>query len=224
MSRYAISDIHGCIKTFRYLVEEKIKLTTRDELFLLGDYIDRGPDSKGVIDFILALQASGHQVTTLMGNHEDLLLNALEAPEYLSLWLANGGKATLQSFQNAHPADIISNYASFFSGLEYYKPLDDYLLVHAGFDFSVPDPFTDYHAMLWTRNFVPDEKYTQGRRIVHGHTPTRADRIIQSTKAPQPLVLNIDGGCVFGTGLRGLGKLVALNLDTLEPIMVDNRD
>jgi serine/threonine protein phosphatase 1 len=158
-----------------------------------------------------------------MGNHEDLLLRALDDPENLPLWLMNGGKATLQSFNAHQPADIVSNYLPFFSTLEYYKSLDDYLLVHAGFDFSGSDPFTDYESMLWTRHFEPDEKYTQGRRIVHGHTPTRADHIIFSTKPPQATVINIDGGCVFGNGFRALGKLVALNLDTLEPVMVDYR-
>ena len=222
MSRYAISDIHGCAKTFRYLVEEKIKLKPTDQLFLLGDYIDRGPDSKGVLDFILALRAQDYAVTTLIGNHEYMLLQALEDPEHRQLWLLNGGRATLNSF-NAHlPAVIVANYWPFFSALEYYQALDDYLLVHAGFDFTAPNPFADYEDMLWTRKFTPDEKYTQGRLVVHGHTPTVAPKITAQLGPPVAPALNIDGGCVYQR--PSLGQLVALNLDTRELLMVENRE
>lgn len=222
MSRYAISDIHGCVKTFRYLVEERIKLKPADQLFLLGDYIDRGPDSKGVLDFILALRAQNYAVTTLIGNHEAMLLQALEDPEHLQLWLFNGGRATLNSFHAQLPTDIVAHYLSFFSALEYYRALDDYLLVHAGFDFTAPDPFAAYEAMLWTRKFTPDEKYTQGRLIVHGHTPTAAPKIAAQLAPPVPPALNIDGGCVYQR--PGLGQLVALNLDTRELLMVENQE
>src|SRR5215218_1348691 len=98
MPRYAISDIHGCCKTFRYMVEEVLHLQASDQLFLLGDYIDRGPDSKGVIDFILELRAKGYRVETLMGNHEFMMLETWEDASYLPLWLRNGGDTTLASF------------------------------------------------------------------------------------------------------------------------------
>ncbi len=223
MSRYAISDVHGCAKTFRYLVEEGIKLQPTDQLFLLGDYIDRGPDSKGVIDFILELRSRGIAVTTLMGNHELMLLESVKSTKYLPTWLRNGGQATLASFNVQQVADIPTTYLKFFNQLEYYKELDDYLLVHAGFNFQASNPFTDYESMVWIRNFKVDRQFTKGRRIVHGHTPIGAAQIIANTTRPIAPVINIDGGCVYSWPL-GLGKLVALNLDTVELTMEDNRD
>jgi len=71
MRQIAISDIHGCARTFQALLD-KIQLSTNDQLYLLGDYIDRGPDSKGVIDTILGLINAGYRVQTLMGNHEKM--------------------------------------------------------------------------------------------------------------------------------------------------------
>ena len=71
MARWAISDIHGCCQTFRYMVETELQITKEDELFLLGDYIDRGKDSKGVFDYIMQLQNDNFKVQCLMGNHED---------------------------------------------------------------------------------------------------------------------------------------------------------
>ncbi|QNF35408.1 serine/threonine protein phosphatase [Adhaeribacter swui] len=223
MSRFAISDIHGCAKTFRYLVEERLQIKPTDQLFLLGDYIDRGPDSKGVIDFILELRSKGFRVTTLMGNHEAMLLQAPENAQYLSAWLRNGGQAALQSFNAKQVSDIPSVYWNFLKNLEYYKELPDYLLVHAGFNFKVANPFADFESMIWIRNFIVKEKFTQGRRIVHGHTPTMDFEIKARVGPPAHSVINIDGGCVY-TWPPGLGKLVALNLDTLELNIEENRD
>ncbi|RDC63655.1 metallophosphoesterase family protein [Adhaeribacter pallidiroseus] len=223
MNRYAISDIHGCAKTFRFLVEERLQLQLTDQLYLLGDYIDRGPDSKGVLDFMMELQAKNFKITALMGNHENLLLQAPENPQYLTTWLRNGGQTTLQSFNAPQVADISAKYLNFIAKLDYYHELPDYLLVHAGFNFKAANPFTDFEAMIWIRHFEVKEKFTQGRRIVHGHTPTMASEIMASIGPPAESVINIDGGCVYSWP-PGLGKLVALNLDTLEVIMVDNRD
>ncbi len=71
---FAIGDVHGCLHELKNLVEQKLKLRTDDKLVLLGDYIDRGPDSKGVIDYIMTLQKKGFDVVPLKGNHELMLL------------------------------------------------------------------------------------------------------------------------------------------------------
>jgi serine/threonine protein phosphatase 1 len=73
---FIIGDIHGCNKTFRKLVLEKISIRKTDKIYCLGDYIDRGPDSKGVIDFIIQLRKDGFNIHTLRGNHEQLLLES----------------------------------------------------------------------------------------------------------------------------------------------------
>ena len=171
----------------------------------------------------MELQAKNYKVTALLGNHEALLLQAPENTQYLTTWLRNGGQATLQSFKVQQVEDIPAAYITFIAKLVYYQELPDYLLVHAGFNFNSANPFADFESMIWIRHFEVKEKYTQGRRIVHGHTPTMATAIKSSTGPPAETVINIDGGCVYSWP-PGLGKLVALNLDTLEAIMADNRD
>ncbi|WP_207430101.1 metallophosphoesterase [Sabulibacter ruber] len=221
MSRYAISDIHGCCKTFRFMVEKEIKLEPSDTLYLLGDYIDRGPDSKGVLDFIMELREKGFQVHTLCGNHEDLMLHARDNSAYNMNWLLNGGKATLKSFGVENLFGIPVKYWTFLEDLKWYFALDDYLLVHAGFNFAAPDPFADRESMLWIRDFEVDKTVLGTRRIVHGHTPIPLGQIGFFLEDPVSSVINIDGGCVF---TQQLGYLTALNLDTFELHALRNRE
>ncbi len=219
MRKFAITDIHGCIQSFKTLVQEGIQLTTEDELYLLGDYIDRGPDSKGVIDFIFQLQEEGHFVRCLRGNHEQLLLDSMKAgtpKQEIHLWLTQGGKETLDSF-NAELADQIDpKYLDFFNGLEYYFEVDQFLLVHAGFNFRSNQPFQDKHAMLWIRRFPIDEQLLGDRIIVHGHTPTQWPMIEATVKSPYSKVIDIDNGCVYHYKGQGLGGLLAYDLTNRE--------
>ena len=221
--RYAISDIHGCAKTFRHLVTEVLQLKPTDELFLLGDYIDRGPDSKGVIDFILELKRHGFKARTLSGNHEAMMLDALEDTESLAHWNMNGGRQTLTSFGVTAIRDVPPSYWLFLQHLEYFIELDDYLLVHAGFNFRAENPLTDFDSMLWIRNFQVDQEFLGQRKIVHGHTPTPVHKISQTIEN-KAQVINIDAGCVYVNRMAGLGYLTGLNLDTLEYFLVPNQD
>ena len=99
MRKIAVSDIHGCLKTFKALVEEQVVLNPQDELYLLGDFIDRGPDSKGVLDYVMQLDEAGYQVHCLRGNHEDMMLQAVRDREDIGMWLFNGGQQALDSFR-----------------------------------------------------------------------------------------------------------------------------
>ena len=99
MRQFTISDIHGCNISFNALLDQ-IGLTTADELFLLGDYIDRGPDSKGVLDTIIGLRSNGYKVRCLMGNHDEAILKARNnRPFYLEWMTGWGGEETLDSFK-----------------------------------------------------------------------------------------------------------------------------
>ncbi len=212
---YAISDIHGCNKTFLALLD-KIGLKKTDNLFLLGDYIDRGPDSKGVIDTIWRLRAEGYNVRTLKGNHEQMMYNAYTALlwEEIDLWLSNGGKATLQSFGVSRVLDIPTKYLDFVKTLELYIELPDYYLVHAGFDFSKETIFENTEAMLWIRRWYIDivPEMLNGKKVVHGHTPMKYEDILDMmAQKPYP-VFDIDAGC-FALK-EGYGHLSALNLTT----------
>ncbi len=214
MRRFAISDIHGCVKTFWALLE-KVAFSKEDELYLLGDYIDRGPNSKGVIDLIWKLQDQGHKVQCLRGNHEQMMLDAREFPAKYNMWYTQGGKETLQSFNRTLLEEVEPRYWDFLNNLPYYFEVDQYLLVHAGFNFKITDPLQDQKAMMWIRNWYDQiSKEWLGKRIiVHGHTPTsriNIDWLTERLHSAQVLV--IDNGCAYDH--PDLGTLAAFELNS----------
>jgi serine/threonine protein phosphatase 1 len=202
--RYVITDIHGCCRTFRALLE-KIHLKNTDELFLLGDYIDRGPDSKGVLDTVMNLDC---RVLALKGNHEDLWLKTADSEMdrakffHYNYWMENGILARLHSFEGTDPAP----YLAFLKGLPLYHELEDYLLVHGEFDFSLADPFGEMgeESMLWGRG----KSHTGAKPVICGHTPLRLDKIKAALGTNQ---INIDNGCCFRQD--GYGHLLAYCID-----------
>ncbi len=202
MARYAISDIHGCIKTFNSLLD-KIALTKNDTLFLLGDYIDRGNNSKDVIDKILNLKTEGFDVQCLLGNHEWLLLNAAYERGYKDNWLSrNGGIATLESYgiiAEDYLNYIPESHLHFFKSLQYFIELDDYYLVHAGFNFKDEDPFGDYHSMIWIRDWYKHIKISLlgDKKIVHGHTPRSIVSLREDVASGKKVEFDIDCGCEY---------------------------
>ena len=209
MRKFAISDIHGCVQTFKALLG-KINYTKNDELYLLGDYIDRGPDGKGVIDHIWHLQQEGYAVHCLLGNHEKILLDA--ATKGKSFY-DEGEIYTLFSFGVNHYKDIPTKYIDWIKGLVYYLEIDNYILVHAGLNFKVRKPFKDLKEMIWIRryNMKIDKDWLGDRIVIHGHTPiTLAEMKKDFSNLAQRQALDIDGGCCFND--RGLGHLVAFEL------------
>src|SRR5574340_376577 len=91
--RFVIPDVHGCARTLRRLVEEVLVLEKADCLYLLGDYIARGPRSREVLDILLALPEEGYQVSPLRGNHEEMFITARDSDAAFRLWILNGGYA-----------------------------------------------------------------------------------------------------------------------------------
>jgi serine/threonine protein phosphatase 1 len=227
--RFAISDIHGCLKTFKKLVEEKIVLEKRDKLYLLGDYIDRGKDSKGVLDYIMDMTDEGYDVQALMGNHEQLFLKTTEDTAWYKKWKINGAEDTLSSMGIDvlnMPVEkaigmIPAKYIKFIRQMKYHIILDDYWLVHGGFDFSVPDPLTDTDAMVWIRNFEVNRDIVKNAVVVHGHTPVPVEILMRKAKDKKAQVIDIDAGCVYTSRPR-MGNLAALNLDNRQVVYVQN--
>lgn len=210
MSRFAISDIHGCVQTFKALLD-RISFSKEDVLYLLGDYIDRGPDSRGVIDHIWNLQKNGYTVHCLRGNHEQMLLDELAEKE---IWY-NGEKATLNSFQVKSNREIPKPYIEWMDALPYFFSLEDYILVHAGLNFRSKSPLEDPYEMIWIRHWYEDidKEWLGDRIIVHGHTPTQQLVLKRSINELWKIpAIDIDAGCAFES--FGLGNLCALNLDT----------
>lgn len=208
---YCISDIHGCSKTLAALLAT-LPLTEADTVYFLGDYVDRGPDSKGVLDIVMAMpNAVCHK-----GNHEDMMLFALDNPynsESALHWYINGGKAALASFGDTVPEE----YIVFLRGLKLITELPDFYLCHAGISRDAMN--TPKEMLLWDRDCLVDIGATGGRRLVCGHTPTQMDKIEELWKDK----IVIDGGCVFKNH-AGYGYLVALRLDDMKLFVQRNID
>ncbi|MFK7970001.1 MAG: metallophosphoesterase family protein [Bacteroidia bacterium] len=224
----AISDIHGCARTFRTMVEDRLKLTKEDQLVLCGDFVDRGPDTKGVIDYIFALQAQGFQVHTLKGNHEAFLLHAIDGDvENSANWLYYGGKQTLESYGCRYVSQLPARHLNFYKELKLVVEIDQYIFVHAGVGIGSRPPLEDAQAILWSRNWYPDLDYDWlgDRYIIHGHTPIPEHEIKTLFDAfEQDRVMNIDAGCVYKNPARHLGKLCAFDLTNRELYFQHNID
>lgn len=219
--KYVISDIHGCIKTFEALLK-MISFSSSDELYLLGDYIDRGPNSKAVLDLVIALSKQNYNVKCLKGNHEDILIksrNSLTSHDY---WIKkNGGRKTLESFEKDYAHEIPKKYFQFVEQMQHYFIVDDFILVHGGLNFKIENPFDNLDDMLWTRNnsHEIDLSKTNNKRLIVGHTPLSIDIIGNSLESN---LIRLDGGCVYHDFDKSLGKLVAFEMESREIVYITN--
>lgn len=236
MNIWVIPDLHGCAKTLRALVEEKIKPSKQKDSFIfLGDYIDRGPDPKGVIDYIMQLQDAGFYIRALKGNHEEYLLLAYHAEirrrkrfpmfrpsnKLFNEWMKHGGMDTLKSFGVRSVHNIQDRYVEWLENLELYVELDDFVIVHAGMNFSRRDPFEDEHAILWSMSFNPEPDKIGGRTIIHGHVPVSLDFLKYNLENPGKKYIPLDNACYL-PHKNGMGNLVALNLKNMELVLQEN--
>lgn len=228
MPTYAVGDLHGCKQTFKQLLR-KIKLKKEDNLVLLGDYIDRGPDSKGVFDLIFDYQDKGYQVRYIRGNHEQILLDAVmgDADEHLR-FLSAGGKATLKSFGVKRADQIPKRYLQFMIDLPYYLEIGPYIFVHGGLNFDHKNPLKAEEDMLWMRYWYDkiNHKWLGKRWIIHGHTPVplfETQAQVDDLKKGKGQVVNLDNGCVYPQRPH-LGQLTAIDLERCALISVDCMD
>ncbi|MBX2877584.1 MAG: serine/threonine protein phosphatase [Saprospiraceae bacterium] len=227
--RFVIGDIHGCYKTLHVLLFDQLDLSRKDQLFLLGDYIDKGPRNKHVLDLILALQEEEFQVFPLKGNHEHFLLRDLEYSTLPSnshrLGDLISSKDLLETYNRVNP-----KYIEFVKGLPLYYDLEDYILVHAGLNFSLENPFTDTDSMMYIRGFEVDRAKIGDKILIHGHTPVTQQTIEDSVSNHlETGVINLDNGCVLkirpsGRGLQGYGQLCALELNSMDLSWQENID
>ncbi len=216
MSDFIIGDIHGCPKTTKKLIEDKISPGKDDRIVFVGDYIDRGSNSKGVVDYIIELKdRSNAEIITLRGNHEQMLLNAISNNAEFDLWLINHGDTTLRDYgidtHGKTPKQILNElpeaHLEFYRNTRLYFQAEGYIAVHAGFNFDRDDFKSDEFAMVWTREWNPDMDRTKGRPVIHGHTPTPL-AVIKKMIAEERNAINVDNGCKFKK-LTGYGNLVA---------------
>lgn len=222
-ARYVIGDVHGCYKTLRKLLEDVIGIVEGDELYFLGDYADRGPSTKELIDYIIDLREQGYVLRTLMGNHEDMFLRTVMGDLDQASWEMNGGKVTIQSFGLSKADEIPANYVNFCKELEFYIELEDHWLVHAGFDYLADDFRLNTHPMLWSRDHTADMDKLNGKPLVHGHTPVIMEAIEQMVEDRMPEI-NLDNGCVYSGRIEGLGSLCCLELNSYKLFHQKNID
>ena len=199
---YAIGDIHGC----RDLLEELLEVVNPDldrhRLVFIGDYIDRGPDSRGVVEVILNLKKNykSENIICLMGNHERMFLDFLQGEEEL-LFLYNGGTATIQSYWGSQwdrsSRRLPVEHAGFFRELHLYYETEDYIFVHGGLRPGVPLAAQVEEDLLWIREEFIFSEEDFGRRIIFGHTPFRSPLVM-------PNKIGIDTGAVYGNKLTCL--------------------
>lgn len=226
MSRiFCIGDIHGCSNTLDDLLVNTIKLKKTDHLVFVGDYIDRGPDSKGVIDIILNLEKKEYKTTCLLGNHEELFMESDLDDDIFIHWFKDcGGFDTLKSFNVPTYENLEEKYKYFFKSLLHYKIIQNkFIVVHAGINFNNEDIFSDKRALLWERNTQIDLQKIKNRLIIHGHTPQPlAKTKKQVLSIDNTRMINIDNGC-FLNDTVGLGRLTCLELNTMKLYSTINR-
>ena len=214
---YAVGDCHGGLEALRELREAIVADSAsadrigppaqRRVVVYLGDYIDRGPDSRGVLDLLIGEPLVGFDTVHLLGNHETFMRGFLDGEDVASVWLMNGGVETLRSYGLDAPAQRVALSAAvpeahraFLDGLALSHVEGDYFFVHAGIRPGVPLEHQEENEMLWIRGPFLDSTANHGKVVVHGHSvarepESRANRI------------GIDTGACYG------GKLTALVLE-----------
>ena len=231
---YAVGDVHGRLDALEPLLKsiaEDYIVTRPDEpavLVFLGDYVDRGPESKRVVDLVMAMRNHlEFEVRTLKGNHEEALLLFLDDPTFGAQWLEHGGGPTLVSYGVQPPQQrtdteawarvsdefrraLPARHKAFYETLELMVEVGDYAFVHAGVRPGVALADQSERDLLWIRHEFIEDKGPFGKVIVHGHTPSEEAQLT-------PYRLGIDTGC-YATGL-----LTAVRLKDEEQRLIQAR-
>lgn len=181
---WAIGDIHGHNMSLKSLIQKIDPKPEEDLLVILGDLVDRGPDTKGVFDYLMELERQGIDMIVLRGNHDDMMLRAyheeinhsgllkfIKRDQVKKTWLNMGGDKTMQSFLANRMQEIPVEYFDYIEAMPHFAESENFLFVHAGFDFNAKSPFADAEAMMWIRDFSFKPEQSGHKVIIHGHTP-----------------------------------------------------
>lgn len=213
---FAIGDVHGCLTALQTLLKS-LSLKKSDSLIFLGDLVDRGPNSKEVIDLVLELRKS-HDTEVLMGNHEQLLLDSRFDADLFTDWFPVGGKETLQSYGwTAETTDWVKLVP-----LTHWKFLEENLLdvlelekhfcVHGNIDPALPFDQQDPVVTRWTR-FDEPKPHPSGKKMITGHTHQKSG-----------LPLDLGHSICIDTWVYGeTGWLTALDLDTWKCVQANQK-
>ncbi len=193
MHTYVIGDIHGMLNKLEALLGKIPFRAEEDTLAFLGDYVDRGPDSVGVINLVLRLMDRGIRVVCLRGNHEKMFVDFLNNREP-DIFLLNGGKATLESYRKVSRGGKIvipNRHLSFLEGLLPYYEMEGHILVHAGLKPGVPLSEQEEADLYWIRYEFVDSGYDFGKKVIFGHTTGKLPYVDR-------FKIGIDTGAVYG--------------------------
>jgi serine/threonine protein phosphatase 1 len=199
MRTYAIGDIHGMLDLLRDALGwiRADAGRERSRVVFLGDYVDRGPSSRQVLDLLIAGPPAGYEWVCLRGNHEQMMVDALASPgRDGDVWLDNGGAATMRGYRVAgHLEDAaLSAHAVWAASLPHRFEDEHRHYVHAGFRPGVPVERQEPEDMLWIRRPFHVARFDFGKPVIHGHTP-------QPTAEVERHRVNLDTGACFGGAL-----------------------
>lgn len=218
---YAVGDIHGRLDLLDRLLDtiaedQAGRRPAQDELVFLGDLVDRGPDSKGVVERLLQLRRSNPHVRFLMGNHEEVFLRAAAGDaRSLRFMLRIGGRETIASYgvteQEYADLDygalaqrlgelVPAEHVAFLSGFERWVAAGDYLFVHAGLRPGIPIEEQSEEDLCWIREDFLDHRDSFGKIVVHGHSISEEVEVRSNR-------IGID------TGAYASGRLTAIGLE-----------
>jgi serine/threonine protein phosphatase 1 len=194
---FAIGDIHGTFDRLQNLMQKIPIDYDNDTLVFIGDYIDRGPGSVEVVEYLLNLKQRVPGTIFLKGNHEEMLEKYLDGSDRFT-YLLNGGQKTLDNYlsKTAQPDSfpIPPEHFDFFNSLRLYYETESYIFVHAGLRPKVSLAAQESEDMLWIRDKFIYSKYNFGKPVVFGHTPLEKP-LVESNK------IGIDTGAVYGNAL-----------------------
>nr|MBF0221278.1 serine/threonine protein phosphatase [Desulfobulbaceae bacterium] len=208
---YIIGDIHGCNDVLLRLLDKIGPIPADARIVFLGDYIDRGPQSREVVDTVLNIRAEYPHTITLMGNHERMLLDYIAAVKQKA-FLHFGGLQTLESY-GLTPEDDASEklpreHLRFFNELLLYWEDDKQIYAHAGIEPGVPMALQSEEWLLWSRDSTDSmTPNSEEKTVVYGHSAFKKPKV-------GPGKIGIDTGAVYG------GHLTCLVLPELEFIQV----
>lgn len=218
--KYVISDIHGESSTF-FKMLEKINFSTKDELYIIGDIMDRGEDALSIIEYI----RKQNNIYYIKGNHEEMFMDFVRRNDPFP-WINNGGLNTYNQIAK-NGVRYMNELYDYINTLPFYMVVDKYILVHAGLEvpirhksLTIKDLIERYGEdnCLWSKDLVGKERKFKDYTIICGHTPTQ---VIPNNKDKGNIfyttgTIYIDCGCGFDDGHLG-----CLCLDTMEEFYVE---
>ncbi len=188
----AIGDIHGCLDQLKALIDQVVP-TNSDQVVFLGDYVDRGPASAGVIDYLLDFGENFPASIFLRGNHEQMFTDYLKGHDP-TVFLMNGGLKTLSSYQDRGQWPVPSSHRTFLETLIDCYETEDFIFVHAGLRPEIPLSEQNNSDLIWIRQEFISSNYDWGKTVVYGHTPLKEPLLTGSR-------MGLDTGCVYGRQL-----------------------